>query len=305
LDRRALAHGVYPTMITPFTAAGGIDWAGLDRLVDWYLERGAKGLFAVCGSSELDALTLDERFALCERVAARAAPHPVVASGTFGGPLPLQAGDCRRMVEAGARAAVILTGNLAVGEESDDTWRARLGELMDLTAPIPLGFYERPGPNNRAIPPGTLGELARTGRFLFHKDTTCDLELIGAKAAAVAGTPLGFYNANASSLLHSLRAGGAGFSGIAASFYPDLIGWLCTFWDEEPDLAKSVQDIITALEPAIGHHYPLSAKIHLRGLGLEPICRVEREVPSASDLRTLEAALAVADRVRKDLGLAS
>ena len=144
--------------------AGGIDWAGLDRLVDWYLERGAKGLFAVCGSSELDALTLDERFALCERVAARAAPHPVVASGTFGGPLPLQAGDCRRMVEAGARAAVILTGNLAVGEESDDTWRARLGELMDLTAPIPLGFYERPGPNNRAIPPGTLGELAVTSR---------------------------------------------------------------------------------------------------------------------------------------------
>ena len=117
-------------------------------------------------------------------------------------------------------------------------------------------------------------------------------------------TPLGFYNANASSLLHSLRAGGAGFSGIAVAS-ATFVGWLCTFWDEEPDLAKSVQDIITALEPAIGHHYPLSAKIHLRGLGLEPICRVEREVPSASDLRTLEAALAVADRVRKDLGLAS
>ena len=79
-------------------------------------------------------LTLDERFALCERVAARTTP-PSRRLGTFGGPLPLQAGDCRRMVEAGARAAVILTGNLAVGE-SDDTWRARLG-LMDLTAPIP------------------------------------------------------------------------------------------------------------------------------------------------------------------------
>lgn len=304
MDHPALAHGVYPTMITPFTAAGGIDWAGLDRLVDWYLERGAKGLFAVCGSSELDTLSLDERFALCERIAARAAPHPVVASGTFGGPLPLQAGDCRRMVEAGAHAAVILTGSLAVREEPDSAWRARLEELMDLSGPIPLGFYERPGPNKRAIPPDMLGELARTGRFLFHKDTTCDLELIAAKAAAVAGTQLGFYNANASSILHSLRAGGAGFSGIAANFYPDLMGWLCDFWDEEPDLAKFVQHIIAALEPAIGRHHPLSAKIHLRSLGLEPICRVEGEAPSASDLRTLEAALQIADRVREDLELA-
>lgn len=291
-------------MITPFTVSGGVDWTGVDRLVDWYLERGARGIFAVCGSSELDSLALDERFALCERVAARAAPAPVVASGTFGGPLPLQAGDCRRMTQAGACAAVVLTGSLAVREESDDTWRGRIEELMELTSAIDLGFYERPGRDKRHVPPAMLHDLARTARFVFLKDTTCDLDLIAAKAAAVADTRLRFYNANASSLLHSLRVGGAGFSGIAASFYPDLIAWLCDHWAEEPELAERVQDLISALEPAIGRHHPLSAKIRLRCLGLEPVCRDGRQPPSASDLRTLGAALHVADRLREELELA-
>ncbi|MBD3175832.1 MAG: dihydrodipicolinate synthase family protein [Armatimonadia bacterium] len=303
MSEHRLPGGVYPTMITPFDAMGGIDWQGVDRLVDWYLERGVAGIFSVCGSSELESLTPDERLDLCERTASRAAPVPVVASGTFGGGLERQAQDCCRMVELGARAAIVLTGSLAIREEPDATWRGRLEDLMDLTDDIPLGFYEKPGPNKRCIPPDVFGELAATGRFLFHKDTTCDVDLIAAKIDAAEGSDLRFFNANASSVLASLRAGGAGFSGIAANFYPDVLAWLCS--NPGHDRTEEVQDWISAMEPAIGRCYPLSAKVLLgdQGLGIRPVCRTDKGTLSASDLRSLRAVARLAHHLRDDLEL--
>ena len=41
-------QGVWPVMITPFTADGEIDYASLERLIAWYEQGGATGLFAAC-----------------------------------------------------------------------------------------------------------------------------------------------------------------------------------------------------------------------------------------------------------------
>ena len=35
--------GLWPVMITPFTADGDIDYASLERLIDWYEGHGAAG----------------------------------------------------------------------------------------------------------------------------------------------------------------------------------------------------------------------------------------------------------------------
>ena len=48
-------------MLTAFQEDGGLDLAGADALVDFYLEGGSHGLFAVCQSSEMFFLDDDER----------------------------------------------------------------------------------------------------------------------------------------------------------------------------------------------------------------------------------------------------
>lgn len=50
-------QGIIPVMLTPFTDQGEIDYPGLERLIEWYLEKGADALFAVCQSSEMQFLT--------------------------------------------------------------------------------------------------------------------------------------------------------------------------------------------------------------------------------------------------------
>ena len=51
-------YGIVPVMITPFHEDGGIDWDGLENLIEWYIAHGAQALFAVCQSSEMQFLSL-------------------------------------------------------------------------------------------------------------------------------------------------------------------------------------------------------------------------------------------------------
>ena len=48
-----IARGVYPTMITPYTEDNRIDYQAVERLLQWYAERNADGVFAICQSSEI------------------------------------------------------------------------------------------------------------------------------------------------------------------------------------------------------------------------------------------------------------
>ncbi|MBQ2433281.1 MAG: dihydrodipicolinate synthase family protein, partial [Clostridia bacterium] len=44
----AIASGIYPVMITPFSKNGGIDFEAVDRLTEFYIQNGCHGIFAVC-----------------------------------------------------------------------------------------------------------------------------------------------------------------------------------------------------------------------------------------------------------------
>ena len=59
---------VWPTMVTPFKEDLSVDYQVLENLVEWYIERGVSGLFAVCQSSEMHQLNLSERVALSSAV---------------------------------------------------------------------------------------------------------------------------------------------------------------------------------------------------------------------------------------------
>ncbi|MBQ1212695.1 MAG: dihydrodipicolinate synthase family protein, partial [Clostridia bacterium] len=51
-------------MITPFNADGSVDYATAEKYVDWYFENGIDGIFAVCQSSEIFFLSLEEKVKL-------------------------------------------------------------------------------------------------------------------------------------------------------------------------------------------------------------------------------------------------
>ena len=63
---------ILTTMITPYKADGGIDFDTAEKYVDWYYENGLDGIFAVCQSSEIFYLSVEERVELNRKVYKRA-----------------------------------------------------------------------------------------------------------------------------------------------------------------------------------------------------------------------------------------
>ncbi len=292
--------GVWPVMLTPFHEDGAIDWDALDELTQWYVRVGVAGLFSVAQSSEMYALRDEERLAVAGRVVQVSGGRvPVVATGTFGGSIEEQASFVRRMAAVGVDGVVVLTCQMAGVDESDDVWRANAERLLSLTGEIALGLYECPQPYKRLLSPELIGWAARTGRFRFHKDTSCMTAPIHAKIEAVRGTPFRFYNANTATLLDSLQAGGHGYSGIAANYFPELYVWLCREFERRPAESLRLQRFLTVADRLVGYKYPRSAKLFLgmRGLRLGPMCRVgnpefvEEEILALEQLRDYALAL--------------
>ena len=283
-DAAIVPGGVWPVMLTPFLDNGDIDWQGVDALVDWYVDAGVAGIFTVCLSSEMYHLTPEERLALAQRVVSKSADRvPVIAAGAFAESINAQAEQVKRLADTGLTAVVITVNQLAREDESDETWKKRAESLFEACSDIPLGFYECPRPYHRLLSPDLLGWVAQTGRALFLKDTSCNRKIISSKLDVIKGTPLKWFNANCSTLLHSLQAGGDGYSGIAANFYPELFVRLCSSVTRDSDEAERLHRFLTVVDRAASNKYSLSAKyfLNLRGLPVKPICR--RETPALTE----------------------
>lgn len=292
MQKNLFAHGVWPVMLTPFTQARAIDWAGVDALTDWYLEAGVAGLFSVCLSSEMYELTADERLDLARRVTRRVAHAvPVVATGTFGGPIAEQALFVRKMADTGVDAVVATACQIAQQADDDACWQANAETLLALTGSIPLGLYECPQPYHRLLTPALTAWASATGRFHFLKDTSCDLAAISAKLGALQTGSLKLFNAHLPTLLASLDAGGDGYCGIAANFVPTLPVWLCANFRAQPALAARLQRFLDIVHSIVHLKYPASAKAYLAlsGLKIGSTCRVPQPALAPDDVAVLRA----------------
>ena len=161
-----------------------------------------------------------------------------------------------------------MNNRLAGQDEGDDAWKQRCERLFAaLPREMPLGFYECPHPYKRLFTPELLRWCADTGRVRMFKDTCCDPEQIRLRQRAVDGTPLGIYNANAATLLETLREGIAGYSGVMANFHPQLYAWLCRNWKRKPAEAEGLQAWLGTASAIEGPLYPRNAKAFLQPRG--------------------------------------
>ena len=293
--------GVWPTMITPFTDQDRLDFDALRAMVEWYVEREVAGLFAVCQSSEMFFLSLQERVELARRCVEMAAGRvPVIASGHVSERIEDQLTELRAVAETGVTAVVLIGNRLAAEDESDDVWKRRCEEILrQLPESVPLGVYECPYPYKRLMTPDLVRWCNGTGRFVFLKDTCCDPEQIRVKQEAVRGTSFGIYNANAATVLETLQMGVAGYSGIMANMHPELYVWLCRNWERKPELAAELQDFLGPGSAIEGPLYPRNAKYYqqLEGLPIGLHTRRESQQLGPADQRLIEQFRAASRRL--------
>lgn len=270
-----------PVVLTPFKEDGSVDYDGLTRLTEFYLESGAGGLFANCLSSEMFELTPEERLQTVKHIIdITKGSVPVVATGTFKGAVTEQAAFIKELHNIGVEAAIVITSIMADENESDEVLNERIFELMDITPGIPLGFYECPVPYKRVLSAQQLAAFASTGRVIYHKDTSLDMNSIKAKLGAVEAENFGLYDAYMVHAVESLKAGSAGLSCIQGNFFPELIVWLCENFDNtalETEVNK-VQLFFTENMDVMHDVYPAVAKYCLQQRGVPISTFTRRDV---------------------------
>ena len=288
-------YGVYPTMITPYRKNGTVDDTAVEALTEWYWKRGCDGIFADCQSSEIQFLTLDERVSILhtvmQKVYTLAAQDPsrprmtVVASGHVSDGFEDQVRELNAIAAEKPDALILISNRMDIANTSDEAWIADTERLIaELPAEMPLGIYECPKPYKRLLSEKMLRWCVENGRFYFVKDTCCDAELIRARLEICKGSHLKLFNANAQTLLETVRAGVYGYCGVMANFHPDLYTRLLK-GDINSSDASLLQDFLGLAATIEGQTYPCCAKYYLNrfeGVAMEPDAR-------SADVRNLTA----------------
>ncbi len=267
---KTIPDGIYPTMVTPFTDDNKIDYNGVLKILEWYSNNGVDGIFAICQSSEIFFLSFEERLELLKFIVKNLPKGMgIVASGHTADDLNTQIYEANAFIDQGIDAYVFIANRFANADEGSDVFLKNYDKMVSSIPEIALGVYECPYPYKRLMSPDVLRQCALDGRLRFLKDTCCRIEEIKAKLAAVDGLGLKIYNANSATLLESLEAGCAGFSGVMANFHPEIYSWLCKNFKTEPEKAKEVQAFLAFASLAECQYYPVNAKYHLGLCGVD------------------------------------
>jgi 4-hydroxy-tetrahydrodipicolinate synthase len=302
-----LPNGVYPTMLTPFNDCNQVDYEDVERLIEFYHANHTEGIFAVCQSSEMFFLSIDERTALAKFIVEHAPKDmTVIASGHIADTIEEQIEDAKKIAAQGVHSYVFISNKLDPGNDGDEVFKANAERILNAIPDLTFGIYECPYPYKRIVSPELLKWCAQTNRFSFLKDTCCDSRMIEQKLEAVKGSGLKVFNANSSTLLDTLRMGAGGFSGVMGNFHPDLYVWLCRNFESEPEKAQAVSDFIAVFSVIEARLYPTCGKYHLVQNGIFKTDRsrvqAQSELPFSFKCE-VEALDRCAERIRSMLHL--
>lgn len=164
--------GIYSLMLTPYFEDRTIDYATYEKYTEWQVSQGVDHLFAVCGSSEMTQLTLEERLKLATLTAKNKGNTTVVATANIEATVEENIEEIKKMEQTGVDGLVLTTKGLG---DDDEKILDYITKLLDV-ATLPVFLYEFPGFRPHLMSGKAYGELAKTGKIWGIKDTTSTFE---------------------------------------------------------------------------------------------------------------------------------
>ena len=273
--------GIYSLMLTPCFSDRSIDYKTYEAYAEWQAQQGVQHLFAVCGSSEMSSLSLEERLALARLTVKHKGDTTVVATANMEYGLEAQIEEVKRMSDTGVDGLVFTT--LGMGDRGDELVEhiAKLAAHTDL----PLFMYEFPGRQPHLISGETYGKLVRECGILGIKDTTCTLEGIGAKIENKGDSCV--IQANMPFLYEAFRLGSRGVMATPTSCGGAFFARFYDAFVEKKDLELAKQRFheITLLDHAIDSGFNNSAKYLVQLQGIRSFLPINRGGAALSPAR--------------------
>lgn len=187
MSHRITPEGIYTPVITPFDAAGEIDFPALTALVERLAGAGVHGL--ICGGStgENYAETVDERLAIARHVIAAAGGRLPVFVGTGALRTPDSIALAQGAREAGADGILLGTPPYSVPTERENALNAL---AIDRAADLPIILYNYPGRMGVEMGREFLDRVGRSRNVVGIKESSGDINRLHLLARDYPHVPL-------------------------------------------------------------------------------------------------------------------
>jgi 4-hydroxy-tetrahydrodipicolinate synthase len=163
--------GSIVALVTPMHRSGDVDWAALDRLVDWHLESGTHGIVSMGTTGESPTLHVDEHIKVIERTIARVAKQIPVIAGTGANSTTEAVELTRRAAKAGADACLLVTPYY-----NKPTQEGLYQHYKTIAAAVDIAqlLYNVPGRTACDLKSDTVGRLAKIDNIIGIKEACGD-----------------------------------------------------------------------------------------------------------------------------------
>jgi len=215
--------GSIVALVTPMHADGSVDWAALERLLDWHVESGTAGIGAVGTTGESATLDMEEHCQVIEHCVRYIAGRIPVLAGTGSNSTREAIELTAAAAAAGADACLLVTPyyNRPTQEGLFQHFRT-VAETVD----IPQLLYNVPGRTAVDMSNDTVLRLAEVDNVVGLKDATGDL----ARARDLlrrCGKEFAVYSGDDPTAMELMLAGGRGNISVTANVAPLQVAELC------------------------------------------------------------------------------
>lgn len=282
--------GSIVALVTPMTETGDIDWAALERLIDWHIANGTQALGLVGTTGEASTLSHPEHREVIRFGVSHAGGRIPIMAGT-GSNSTLEAVELTvSAAEAGADCALLVTPyyNRPTQEGLYQHFKTVAGAIN-----LPIVLYNVPSRTGCDLSVETTLRLSQIENIVGLKDATGD---VARGAALIQALPKGFavYSGDDSTTCDLLDVGAAGCISVTANVAPAQMADMCKLaLAGDMASARAVDDQVRALHGTLFiESNPIPVKYAMGKMGLiEPTMRLPLTPLSETHWDTLNKAI--------------
>ena len=216
-------HGSMVALVTPMAEDGSLDFAALERLVEFHVADGTDGIVAVGTTGESATLDHAEHCDVIRRVVELVAGRIPVIAGT-GANSTTEAIDLTRCaMQAGADACLLVTPYY--NKPTQEGLYLHHRAVAEAVA-IPQILYNVPGRTACDMLPETAVRLASISNIVGIKEATGDIARV-ARILDGAGDRLDIYSGDDATSRELILAGGKGCISVTANVAPRAMHDMC------------------------------------------------------------------------------
>ena len=226
--------GSIVALVTPFKKDGSVDFAALERLIEFQLEGGTDGILTLGTTGESSTMTDSEDIAVAKFVVDHVAGRVPVIGGSGSNSTAESLRKSLELQKIGVDGLLLITPYY--NKSNEEGIYRHFTSVMDAVH-LPCILYQIPGRTGCSINERNLARLSEHANAWGVKDATGDISWT-TMAAQYVRDDFRLFSGNDDMIVPLLSLGGSGVISVWANVAPQVTHELVASW-LEGDLARS------------------------------------------------------------------